>query len=420
MIEKHRSTTVRQLAHARIVHFLIRSLVGTMYRIGRLFRFLLGRRIIGDSERIEVLLTGAFHCEEWIMAFMRPLVAAGRCKNVVLVTTFPVTEVPGLTVIYPPDWMRHIAGEAPARLVMFAWQALRRQPQLVGGFHISINALFAELVASLVGARSIYFCVGGPMEILDGGLWGESKTFGKLRQADKVVEEKILRSVREFDFVVSMGSKAADWFIDHGINPDRIRSMTGAIDTSRFSAPKSWRPVDLIFVGRLVPIKDLPLLLETVRTLVDLGRLVRLRIIGRGLLEEEVRQRIAELRLGDHVELAGFVPDVIAELKRAKCFVLTSKSEGVSLALIEAMLAGAVPIVADVGDLADLVTNGENGYRVDSRDPANFANCINDLIADAGILSAQSEAAYNTGLRYGIDNVAEKWNTLLSDIPDRQ
>ena len=247
---------------------------------------------------------------------------------------------------------------------------------------------------------------------------GVAKTglFGNLTQADPGVEKRLLRTVRDFDVVVPMGSSAVDWFEDNGVSAARIKRITIAVDASRFSSPVADRPVDIVYVGRLEPIKDLTLLLQTVRIIADSGRNIRLRIVGKGSQEGKLRQVSSDLGLDDFVEFVGFVPDVSGEVGQAKCFVLTSKSEGVSGAMIEAMLGGAVPVVANVGDLGDLVRNGENGFLVDSREPEEFAACITDLLADEHRLSEYSQAAYNTGLKYDIGHVAIKWNELLGDI----
>jgi glycosyltransferase involved in cell wall biosynthesis len=387
-----------------------------MYHTGRFFRFVRKRRPIDESGGIEVLLTGTFYSDAWIDAFLTPLAAAERCRKVVLVTTFAGKERPGIEMIYPRKMLRRVFGDVLARLLVFSWHAIRRRSELVGGFYISPNALMAELVGAMTGVRSMYLCVGGPVEVMDGGLHGESRIFDKLAQADPAVEKRLLHMVRDFDVIVPMGSSAENWFADNGVNPARIRKLTGAIDASRFGPPVGSRPVDLVFVGRLAPIKDLKLLLQTIRVIVDRGRNISLRIIGKGPQEAELKQFARDLELNGYVEFAGFVPDVAVEFAQAKCFVLTSKSEGVPLALIEAMLGGAVPVVANIGDLGDVVRNGENGILVDSREPADFANRINELLADDDRLSEYSQAAYNTGLKYDIRHVANDWNALLGEI----
>lgn len=402
-----------------LVHGLVRFLVELLYRLSRVARFFIRHRSFDRKRGAEVLLTGTFHSAAWIMAFIKPLAMADNCRNVVLVTTFRVPDTDGVTVIYPSAPLRRAIGDVPARLLVFAWHAIRRRPLLVGGFHISINALVADLVASLSGSRSMYVCVGGPIEVIDGGLWGESRFFGKLRHADPMVERKLLRTIRRFDMVVPMGASAVQYFEARGVKASRLRKMTGGVDASRFRRPRVDRLIDLIFIGRLVPIKCVDLLLQTVAILFDQGHNVRARIVGQGPMESELRQLAITLGIEKHVEFVGFVPDVVDELIRAKCFVLTSRSEGLSLAMIEAMLAGAVPVVADVGDLSDLVDDGVNGYLVQSREPDEFARCIDRLIGDESTLLACSKAAYTTALRCDVNRVADEWDALLDAFGHR-
>ena len=67
-----------------------------------------------------------------------------------------------------------MVGGTPARLLTFAWLALRERPHVLGGFHLLLNGLVTQLLARLCGARSLYFCGGGPTEVLDGGVNGSS------------------------------------------------------------------------------------------------------------------------------------------------------------------------------------------------------------------------------------------------------
>ena len=417
-MEPSGETSTKRTVHARIRHGLISVFVGTLYRLSRAARLITGKRSF-TGQASDVLLTGTFNSEAWIMAFIRPLVSARTINNVFLVTTFPVSNMEGVTIICPPSWLRRAVGDVPARLLVFLIRALRHRPLLVGGFHISINALVADLAASLSGARSMYICVGGPIEVIDGGLWGESRFFSKLKHADPVIERKLLRTVKCFDAVVPMGESAATFFAQRGVEHTRIQPVTGGIDASQLSEVAPARDVDVVFVGRLVPIKSLDVLIRTVRVLVDRSRSPRVRIVGRGPMSEQLVKLSSELGVSEFVEFAGFVDSVFDELTRSKCFILTSKSEGLSLAMIEAMLAGAVPVVSAVGDLGDLVKHGENGYLVESRAPEEFADRIDELLTDEAKLSAFSSAAYTTALQCDIPRVGQKWDSLVSSLSSR-
>ena len=85
--------------------------------------------------------------------------------------------------------------------------------------------------------------------------------------------------------------------------------------------------------------------------------------------------------------------------------------------MTEAMLAGAVPVVSDVGDLGDLVTDGENGRLVVSRKPEEFAICIADVLNDDTRLANMSAAANKVAMKCDIRAVALLWDGLLANTP---
>jgi glycosyltransferase involved in cell wall biosynthesis len=174
------------------------------------------------------------------------------------------------------------------------------------------------------------------------------------------------------------------------------------------------RDVDLLFLGRLSRIKRPDIFLRTVR-LVNQERCgLRAAIIGQGELRQELEALRDELGLGDCSELLGFQPDVSAWFRRSKIFVLTSESEGLSLSLLEAMMSGAVPVVADVGELSDIVENGVNGYLVAGRSPAEFAAPMVSLLNDVDRLANFSSEARQSALRYEAHAVARLWDELLT------
>lgn len=394
-----------------LIHALIGLLVSTLYYGARFFRFFIGKRSY-QGEQVDVLLTGTFNSAEWIDAFIKPIAMAPSVRQVILVTEVPIPDTEGVNVVKPPAFLQKIAKVVVARLLMFVWQAIKHRPLVVGGFHISINALVADLAASLSGSRSMYVCVGGPIEVQDGGLWGESRFFNNLRHADLNIESKLLRTVRQFDAVVPMGNSAREYFESKSVDPKRICPMTGGVELKPSTGAVE-RDTDVAFVGRLEPIKDLDVLLHTVKLLVEESHPIKVRVMGKGSLHGELQEKAKLLGIEEYVSFPGFVPSVVDELRRAKCFILTSRSEGLSLALIEAMLAGAVPVVSNVGDLGDLVKHDETGYLVDSREPAEFAGYLKQLTSDQAKLSTLSEAAYNKALSCETNQVSANWDALI-------
>jgi glycosyltransferase involved in cell wall biosynthesis len=374
--------------------------------------FGLSRRQVSDSG-YEMLLTGTFRSDNWVNAHLQPLAASRQCARVCVVSTYPIPSTEKVEVICPPTWLRYLLGDVPARLLTFMWTALRRRPHVVGGFHLLFNGLAAALLARVVGSRSLYFSVGGPMEVLNGGTWSENRLFSRLQAPDAVIERRLIDSVAAFDLVIAMGQRTVDFFHQRGVRTT-FCVIPGGIDGSRFQPAVAPPTTDLIFVGRLAPIKRVNLFLETVKHVKASLPHVTATIMGEGPLRQPLEQLVHSLQLDRNVIFTGPRPDVDLWLKRAKIFVLTSVSEGLSLSLMEAMLSGLPAVVPLVGELPELVHDGVNGYLVAPATPTEFAARLIELLTDPARLAEFGRAARESAKRYESKLVAGLWDEILS------
>ena len=398
---------------SRLVALLARALLGVHAMMMFVAATLGPRKKAIGEEGVDILLTGTFHSGNWILSHLGPLSLSRGCRRVRVVTHFPIPPLDKVEVIVPGARLSRLLGDVPARLLTFIGVALRTRPHAVGGFHLLVNGLIASLVARAGGGRSIYFCVGGPAEVQGGGILSENRLFEKLGAPDPKVESILLRSVAEFDLVVTMGSGARAFFRERGVTGD-VRVISGGIDADRFGAgsgPPAW---DVVFVGRLAPIKQVDLLLRALAIVKRELPGVRAVIVGDGPQRKELEALAATLGLGDTVEFAGQRTDVSSILGRSRVFVLTSKTEGLSLALMEAMMAGLPAVVSDVGDLGDLVRDRENGYLVGVQSPDSFAERITAILKDRALYRKFAEAARSSMERHETRRVARQWDSVLA------
>jgi L-malate glycosyltransferase len=401
---------------ARLSHELIRLCIHGLLtahqmalRIGRWVR---GSPRALPEEGIELLLTGTFYSENWIRAHLEPLVGARRCGRVRIVATTAMPRLEKVELIRPPRWLVRIIGAVPARLATFAWVSLRTRPHFVGGFHLLLNGLAAAVVARWAGARALYFCVGGPAELLGGGAQSENRLFERLRVPDPVVERRLIEAVGEFDLVITMGTGAVRFFRRHGIETE-FHVVSGGISGSRFQT-ESTRPIaDLIFVGRLAPIKRVDLLLRALALVRESRPGTSALVVGDGAERARLEALTRSLQLEGAVTFVGQRSDVERWLRRARIFVLPSDSEGLSLSLMEAMAAGLAPVVSHVGELGDLVEDGVTGCLVEGRTPEAFAARICELLNDPARLRSVQEAARKAAARHEMARVAETWDRVL-------
>lgn len=360
-----------------------------------------------------ILLTGTFFSENWILNHLRPLLNSEHCGHVTLICTFPLAERAKLTVLPPPRLLMKIAGRTPGRLIYFIFTALKLRPDVIGGFHISLNALVAGVLSRLLRAKSLYFCGGGPREVLGGGFYAGNNSMN-LEKADDKLEALLLRCVLQLDLVITMGSRTIQFFEQKGVRT-HFTVIPGGIDTASYKVEAdAQKEFDLIFVGRLVQVKRVDLLLEAVRDLRKAGVQARTVIIGSGELEEALKQQAKENGVADLVLFAGHQKNVSEWLRKSKVFVLTSDSEGLSLALMEAMSCGLPSVVSDVGELGELVEDGENGFLVKERTGAAFANSLQKLLADGRIYAEMAEKSATAAKSVKMEEATRKWDNLLS------
>ena len=151
----------------------------------------------------------------------------------------------------------------------------------------------------------------------------------------------------------------------------------------------------IITVGSLEWQKGHDYLLAALARLKREGVPFRAEIIGDGELYAKVRFSIEDLGLSPEVSLPGrLAPDeVLARLKAADLFVLSSHQEGISNAVLEAMAAGLPIVTTNAGGMAEAVRDGVDGYIVPVRDIPAMAERIRQLLQDAALRERMGRAA---------------------------
>jgi len=368
-------------------------------------------------DKVSILLTGTFYSDNWIKTHLLPLGLATQTSEVIMVASTPVPDMPNVRAIYPPRLLQRIAGGSGSRLLTFAWVALRKQPDFIGGFHLLINGLLALLLAETLGRRSIYICGGGQREVAGGGFNTENRLFNRLGHADPVVERHLLDATQRFDMIVTMGKSAKDYFLNHGVAGE-VRVVPGGFDDGDSTDNPQGSKYDLVLVGRLSPVKRVERLIEALAILRSEGLSTTAVIVGDGPSGETLKNKAREFRVDDAIHFAGWQSNVHDWLHRSRIFVLTSDSEGLSQAMIQAMLCELPVVVSDVGDLGDLVNDGHNGCLVTDLTPAAFAERLRALLKDSAMLARMGRAACESAEHLTFDNVGKQWTEYFEKLQD--
>jgi glycosyltransferase involved in cell wall biosynthesis len=166
----------------------------------------------------------------------------------------------------------------------------------------------------------------------------------------------------------------------------------------------------LVAVGNLYPVKDHATLLRALPELPG----VRVAIAGRGQEEEALLGLARELAVEDRVHLLGLRDDVHTLLEAADVFVHPSRSEGLPLALLEAM-AHRLPVVAThVGGIPEAARDGETAFLVAPGDCSALAGAIRRFTQEAGIAAAFADAGRaRIEADFSIEVMASRYRALF-------
>lgn len=172
-------------------------------------------------------------------------------------------------------------------------------------------------------------------------------------------------------------------------DPSRTVVIHNAVDVQAAprATPDEGEPL-VVSVGRLKYPKDTSTLL---RAAARSG--ATFEIVGDGPERADLEALHAQLGLGERVRLAGERSDVPALLGRASVFVLSSRSEGLPISVIEAMAAGLPIVASDVGGLRELVEEGVSGILVPAGDANALGGALARLLESSTLRRAMGEAS---------------------------
>ena len=265
------------------------------------------------------------------------------------------------------------------------------------------------------------------------GPWGAESAqdgAGAFASSARMLVEKALylRSARVIVLSHAFAHLACDRY---GIDPDKIRIVPGSVDVGRFNLkveksaarerlglPKD-RPI-LLSVRRLVRRMGLTELIIALKTVVRSVPDVLLCIAGRGLLRQELEQRVVELELRNHVRFLGYVDDDdLPYLYRAADInvVPTVALEGFGLVAAESLAAGVPAMVTKVGGLPEVVAGLSPDLMFNSPGANDLAEGLTGALLgrlqlpDAASCAAYAETNFSSQLM--ADRIAEVYREVL-------
>jgi len=221
---------------------------------------------------------------------------------------------------------------------------------------------------------------------------------------------------------------------DAGFDDARIEWMPNPVDADEFrpcsteERGRTRKELDvapdtpvIVFVGRLAPVKKLPLTLGAFARVVREQPRAILVVIGDGPLRQEIGQLARDLDLENNVRFTGRLDakGLLKWLQAGDVFTLISASEGLPCSVIEAMSAGLPPVLSDIPAHTQLVDHEVHGLVTELGNEEAVARGLLRLLGDPQLRTRLGAAARRRMLdQYSMARVADHYEKLFERVLD--
>jgi len=237
-------------------------------------------------------------------------------------------------------------------------------------------------------------------------------TMFKYRNTDKVV--CVARYVCE---VLRHTVEVKDYKIIYSItNPD----LEESVDLEKVkSIREEFKPLKIVGTAvALTKQKNIPNLIDAAVIILRKRRDVVFLVLGEGVLETKLKKLVEKKGISDRFKFLGFKKDVENYIKAFNLFVLPSDYEGLSGAVLNAMLLKVPVVSTDAGGLSEVVFNRETGILVSRNNPEELARAIEEMLDDEELKKKVVIKAYklvkrNFSLENMIDGYIKLYNQLM-------
>ena len=236
----------------------------------------------------------------------------------------------------------------------------------------------------------------------------------------KNIEEE-RRTYSVLNKIVCVSQSSHQSFCDlYGLE-DKVITIYNPIDVSDICSKVGQKRVGkdgivrLISVGRLVPQKGFDRLLKVIKRLHDNGYLVDLLILGEGAERETLERYVENQEMQSYVSLPGFYVNPYQKMSESDLFICSSRAEGFSLVIAEAMVLGIPIISTDCSGPNELLQGGKYGLLVDNSEEGLYEG-IKLLLDDHTELDRLGELALSRGNMFGVAETMHRIEQLFDEL----
>lgn len=314
----------------------------------------------------------------------------------------------GAIPVRVPGWFHPVT---PVDVVPLAylWALCRREKFDLVSTHTSKGGMLGRIAARLAGVPAITHHVHG---------FGFHQFTHPLVKQVYVVFEKI--GARCADLMITVGEQHREFAMELGIEKgERIRTILNGIEIQKFLGHDraalrrelGFGEDEIILgsIGRLATQKGFSYMIEAMPAIVAKNPKARLVIAGIGDLEAELKTLVAAKAMEKHVTFLGFRRDAPQLLAAFDVFVHPSLWEGLSISLMEAMVAGCPIVCSRIPGNIEMIEDGRTGLFTEPAQPESIIAGVNRMLADSEAARRMASTAQREGIdRFSVERMVRE------------
>jgi len=285
--------------------------------------------------------------------------------------------------------------------------------QIIQVFFLKHSAFISAIISKLLNKKIICRLAGA-------GKYGDISAVKKIP-----FHPSFLKVFKNIDAFVVLSKKIEEELINCNFLKSKIYLIPNGVDIKRFTIFEGKKMLKekygfgnkkiVVFVGRLSEEKGIEFLIQAFKNLNIQEKY--LLVLGEGPLKEKLISYAENLDISGKINFWGFCEDVSDYLKMSDLFVLSSISEGLSNALLEAMVTGLPVVATRVSGNMDVIEDGVNGFLVEPGSPEALASAMKKILDDENLGRKMGEANRKKIVEnYSIDKVVERYIELYEEF----
>jgi glycosyltransferase involved in cell wall biosynthesis len=319
----------------------------------------------------------------------------------------------------PPKWTLKVPVMALFfKFLLMIYLSIREKPTLVHAYLLLPHGILAFITGKLTRRKVGISLIAGPVELYTSGSPVEKYTYTKSLPKLSLTGKIMLGILKRFDVITTTGSFTTRFLVEKRIDENKIFILPHVVD-ERFEPVEIKREYDIIYVGRLAPVKHVETLIKAISIVKKSNPDITVAIAGDGSERNKLEELSIKMNVTENIFFAGFQSDVWNWYNKAKISVLTSEREGFPYSVVESLSCGVPVIASNCGDMCDVLKDGYNGVIIeDYQDYESFATAIVKLLQNPQIITEYSNNALKTAENLTVEKAVLVWEGIIHKISD--